>query len=465
MTRIASERIAPLNDRAVKPRDYVLYWMQQSQRPAWNDALDFAAERANKLRQPLLVAFGLTDDYPDANARHYRFMLQGLRETQAALETRGIRMVVQRGSPERVALDLARHASLVVCDRGYLRHQRQWRDAVADGAGVQVVEVEADAVVPVEVASDKLESAARTLRPKIERQLDRFLVKPRAVSLRKDSLHLQPPGIDLGDVDAALASLKIDRTVPPSPLFTGGPLQAEKLLRRFITRKLPRYDAHRNQPQTDDVSYMSMYLHFGQISPVRVALAVRGAEAGDNSAAFLEELIVRRELAFNFVWHCPQYDTFDCLPAWAKATLQQHQRDKRPHRYSPAQLDAAATHDPYWNAAMNEMKHTGYMHNHMRMYWGKKILEWSRTPQQAYAAALALNNRYFLDGRDPASYANVAWLFGMHDRPWPQRPIFGTVRSMTASGLKRKCDIEAYVAKVNRLTASLTTHPAGTSRS
>ena len=203
-------------------------------------------------------------------------------------------------------------------------------------------------------------------------------------------------------------------------------------------------------------SLLSPYLHFGQISPVEIALRVRRASAGSarDRAAYLEELIVRRELAVNFVHFNDRYDRYDSLPAWARATLEAHRRDPREHRYSRSQLEAAQTEDRYWNAAMREMRHTGYMHNRMRMYWGKKILEWSPTPEAAYATVLHLNNRYFLDGRDANSYANVAWIFGLHDRPWPERPVFGKVRSMTAGGLERKFDMAGYLYLVERLVAA-----------
>jgi deoxyribodipyrimidine photo-lyase len=197
---------------------------------------------------------------------------------------------------------------------------------------------------------------------------------------------------------------------------------------------------------------MSKYLHFGQVSPVEVALAAREARAptGDRDS-FLEELIIRRELAQNFVEFTPAYDAFECLPAWARKTLHEHVGDAREHLYTRAQLEAARTHDPYWNAAMNEMRYTGYLHNAMRMYWGKKLLEWSSTPEAAYRLALSLNNTYLVDGRDANSYANIGWVFGLHDRPWGRREIFGTVRYMSAGGLRRKADMAAYLEKVKRL--------------
>ncbi|MDE2209397.1 MAG: hypothetical protein KGJ99_06715 [Betaproteobacteria bacterium] len=274
----------------------------------------------------------------------------------------------------------SQRAALVVCDRGYLRHQKAWRSQVAKSAG---------------------------------------------------------------------------RRLAPVARFRGGGAEARRRLRAFLGEGLSRYAAERGEPARAQVSFLAAYLHFGQISPVEIALEVAGVDADpDGRADYLEELIVRRELAINFVEYEPDYDRYDCLPRWARDTLDRHRRDPRPHRYDAGELAAAATHDRYWNAAMREMRDTGYMHNHMRMYWGKKILEWSAKPEDAFATALALNNRYFLDGRDPNSYANVGWCFGLHDRPWPERPIFGTVRSMTQGGLVRKIDADAYVASVDGLVAA-----------
>jgi deoxyribodipyrimidine photo-lyase len=267
--------------------------------------------------------------------------------------------------------------------------------------------------------------------------------------------------MDLKDMDAVLRSLDIDPKVPPvSALFKGGCQEAKKRIRRFIRNHLTHYHAHSNQPQTDDISHMSPYLHFGQISPVYLALQIRRARQGSpiDREAYLEELIVRRELALNFVYYTSDYDRYSCLPEWARKTLARHAKDQRAVIYGREELEAAKTHDTYWNAAMREMKHTGFMHNYMRMYWGKKILEWSSTPEEAFDTALGINNKYFLDGRDPNSYAGVAWVFGKHDRAWSERPVFGKVRYMAASGLERKCDMRAYLLKVdNRVRRIKTT--------
>ncbi len=438
-------------------RRYVLYWMQQSQRAAENHALEYAIFRANRLKLPVVVGFGLTDAYPEANLRHYTFMLEGLVETAAALAERGIPLVCRIGEPAQVALGLARQAALLVCDVGYCRHQKSWRAAAARQAPCPVVQVESDVVVPVVAASPKAEYAARTLRPKLQRLLPDYLVPAPRLTPGRSGLGLDLEGLAIGDgVAGLLKGLKIDRSVGAvSRFFPGGAKAAKERFQDFLNERLGRYARNGNQPQTDDVSGMSPYLHFGQVSPLYLALTLRQHAAVDpaDRDAYLEELIVRRELAANFVHHTPDYDRFACLPAWARKTLADHAPDPRPHLYQPPALEAAETHDPYWNAAMQEMTTTGFMHNYMRMYWGKKVLEWSPTPAAAFENLLALNNRYFLDGRDPNSFAGVAWIFGMHDRAWPERAVFGKVRSMTAAGLERKCDIRAYIAKVSRRTA------------
>jgi deoxyribodipyrimidine photo-lyase len=435
--------------------------MQQSQRAAGNHALEYAVQRANALGLPLRVGFGLTDDYPEAAERHYRFMLEGLRQTARDLAARGIPLVARLGSPDEVAVGMAAGAAELICDRGYLRHQKRWRQNVAAAAACPVTQVETDVVVPVAAASRKTEWGARTLRPRINARLEEFLVALRPTPLARPGGAAAARGLDLEGIDRLLGRLRLDRGVPSvSHLFRGGADQAAARLRSFVSGPLRRYRVARQRPEEGVVSHLAMYLHFGQISPIHVALAARGAaRAGrDNIAAFLEELIVRRELSANFVENTEAYDSFRAVPAWARATLGAHAADPRRPRYTRAELERAATGDPYWNAAMREMRYTGYLHNQMRMYWGKKVLEWTPDPEAAHALALALNNRYLLDGRDPASYANVGWIFGLHDRPWPQRAIYGTVRSMAAAGLRRKSDIDAYVAGVDAAVAEARRH-------
>ncbi|HZZ43452.1 MAG TPA: deoxyribodipyrimidine photo-lyase [Tepidisphaeraceae bacterium] len=453
---IQPSRLQNLNDTPLPtPGHHVLYWMQASQRTRFNHALEHAIATANSQKKPLVVCFGLTDNYPEANARHYAFMLQGLRDVAASLAKRRIKFVLKHGSPPDVALHYAKHASHLICDRGYTRHQKRWRDQVADQARCPVTEVESDVVVPIEAASDKQEYAARTIRPKITRLLSEYLHALPEKKIAIPSLDLNIKGdLDPSDPDKLLAKLKLDRSVPPVPAhFIGGQSAAAKRLSTFLSQKLSHYHTARNQPSANHTTTLSPYLHFGQISPLDIALQISNSPApAADRESLLEELIIRRELACNFVHYSPHYDTYAGLPSWAQKTLREHSRDPRPNLYTLAQLESASTHDPYWNSAQREMLLTGYMHNYMRMYWGKKILEWSPTPESAYAAVLHLNNKYFLDGRGPNAFTNVAWLFGLHDRPWgPPRPIFGLIRYMNSAGLTRKFDMDAYVAIVNAL--------------
>jgi len=450
---IENSRLRVYRGGAPLPGRYVLYWMQQAQRTRCNHALEWAAGAAAACGLPLRVAFALTDGFPEANARHYAFMLEGLRDVADALRERGIAFTVRRGDPPDVIAELAAPAALLVGDVGYLRIQRQWREAVAARIRCPFTAVETDVVVPVSLVSDKEEYAARTIRPRINRLRARFLVAVRP----------QPTGTlpALAEDDLAIPALddlRLDRAVAPSPTFRGGQDAAAVRLGQFIRHKLPSYHTARNDPANGICSDMSPYLHFGQISPLDIALQVQAAAAPAEAVeAYLEELIVRRELSMNFVHYQPAYDAYDALPAWARQTLDRHRHDPREVCYRRDQLENAATHDAYWNAAQQEMVVTGKMHNYMRMYWGKKVIEWSPSPEAAFETLLYLNNKYELDGRDANSFTGVAWCFGKHDRPWKERPIFGTVRYMAASGLERKFDIAAYVRQVDGLKPELQT--------
>ena len=439
-----------LNDHPVQDRSFVLYWMQAAQRAEWNHALEYAVRLANERGKPFLVAFSLTDDFPEANERHYAFMLQGLKETQNALAEQDIQLVILRGSPEQTIPTLAKQADAVVTDDGYLRVQVQWRRQAAERCDCRVTEVTTNVIVPVETASEKENFSAGTLRPRIHKQLDAFLVPLKHTKPKMSSLKLDIESIVISDIEAALKKLKIDDSVKPSSFFTGGTSQAEKRLKKFMREKLKDYDTKRNDPLEDCQSNMSPYLHFGQISPLYIALEIQ--KAGSKCEAdFLEELIVRRELSHNFLYYNPRYDDYNALPPWALRTLNFHAKDKREYVYTQGQFENAETHDPYWNAAQMEMVLTGKMHNYMRMYWGKKILEWTKSPKYAFETALYLNNKYELDGRDPNGFAGVAWCFGKHDRAWGERPVFGKIRYMNAAGLKRKFNADDYVKKIDKL--------------
>lgn len=452
---IHPDRVRRLNERPWQPGGCVVYWMQQAQRAQDNPALQFACGQAQRLGVPVVVVFTLLRRYPEATLRHFRFMLEGLAETGQTLSARGIPLVVRWGEPVPVVLDLAQNAAGIVCDRAYLPPLAAWRTAIAATAPCAVWQVETELVVPADVASERVEVAARTLRSRLMRHLTEHL----EVNTEAPVQSAEPPtlaGESLADLDGLCRGIDADRRPEPvTRFFTGGHAGAEQALDRFMRTALDGYAVRRRHPEAGAVSHLSPYLQYGQISAQRIAatVAARPGTASADRDAFLDELIVRRELAHNYTLHHPAWDRYEGIPAWARETLARHAGDPRPHVYELAQLEAAATHDPYWNAAMTEARLTGYMHNHLRMYWGKKILEWSPDAQTAHARCLYLNNRYFLDGLSPNSYANVGWLFGLHDRPWPERPIFGTVRYMNAAGLERKCDIAAYVAGIGRLAA------------
>jgi len=447
-----TERLRVLNSRETKSGDYVLYWMQAAQRAEANPALQHAVRLANEQRRPCLAFFGLTERFPEANARHLAFMLEGLRETQLALADRGVRLVVRRVQPDRGVVELGRAASLVVTDRGYLRVQKSWREKAAAALACPLIQVETETVVPVETASPKEEYSAATFRPKIRKILASSLAVPADRKPLRDSLGWKGDSLDLENIEDVLAGLKIDRSVGPSPFYRGGAEEAKRRFRLFLRERLDHFADLRNNPTVDFLSHLSPYLHFGQISPAWAA-AKAAASKSRGREAFLEELVVRRELAANFVHYNGRYDSFESLPAWARTTLARHAADPRPVLYTRAELEAGKTHDPYWNAAQREMAVTGKMHGYMRMYWGKKILEWSAAPEDAYATALYLNNKYEIDGRDPNGFAGVAWCFGKHDRPWGERPIFGLVRYMNDAGLRRKFDADRYVRNVAELAA------------
>lgn len=424
----------------------VVYWMQRAQRALDNPALDLAIETGNALGKPVVAFFGLVP-YPHANLRHYRFLAEGLPDTAARLAKRGVGFVLRRHPDADLAAfcDEIR-AAVVVGDENPLREPERWRQALAGRLRVPFWTVDADVVVPAGLIP-KEQFAARTIRPKIHAHLDTFLVAGSEPKARVE--WKAPRGIhSLRPADDVLDGFLIDRRTQPVDGFRGGTTEALNVLREFASRRLAGYAAGRNRPERPGTSRLSPWLHFGHIGPRTVALAVRDADvpAADREA-FLEEFIVRRELAVNFVRFNPRYDSLACAEPWAARTLREHASDRRPYLYTERQLEQAETHDPLWNAAERQMVTTGWMHGYVRMYWGKKILEWSRSPEQAFEVAVRLNDRYELDGRDPNGYAGIAWaIAGKHDRAWgPARPIYGMVRYMSLASTSRKFDSKAYM--------------------
>ncbi|MCP3968273.1 MAG: deoxyribodipyrimidine photolyase [Lentisphaerae bacterium] len=441
---IPNERVKILKSGTLAKGKYVLYWMQTSQRTEYNHALEFAVREANDSQLPLLVYFGLTSDYPDANIRHYRFMLEGLKQTAAKLKRRGINFVLRLESPEKGIVKLAKNAAVTIFDTGYMPIQRAWRQEAAALIKCPVVQVESDIIVPAKTASSKEEYAAYTIRSKINKYRDYFM-QPLEEHEVKCKTKLDFESLDFDAPTALVNSLKIDKSVLSVEDFhPGGTNEAQKRLAVFIDNKLHKYTELRNIPTEDYQSGLSPYIHFGQISPLQIALEAKKTGLPDVND-FLEELIIRRELAINFAFYNSSCQDYSALPPWVQTTLNEHISDKREYIYSIEDLENAKTHDPYWDAAQKEMTVTGKMHGYIRMYWGKMILQWSSTPQNAFRIVLKLNDKYELDGRDPNSCAGVAWCFGKHDRPWP----IGKVRLMNQNGLKRKFNADAYARKIN----------------
>ena len=444
---IETERIKFLNNKKEKNGDYILYWMQSSQRTEYNHALEHSIIKANSLKKPLLVFFGLTEKFPNANLRNFSFMFEGLYEVEKSLRDKGIRFVLWKESPETGAAEMAKDASVVIVDKGYQKIERHWRDFVAKNIDCPLIEVETNTVVPVEEVSKKEEYSAATIRPKIKKILDQYMVPLRPINPIIPSLSMDVDSLEI-DFDSLIKSLNIDRSVNVAPDLFGGTSEAKSNLDIFIKKKLDRYDDLRNNPNLDYLSNMSPYLHFGQVSPIYIALKIAQTES-PGKEPYLEELVVRRELSMNYVYYNNHYDSFLGLPDWCKKTLESHEKDSREYIYSIKDFENANTHDPYWNAAQKEMIYTGKMHGYMRMYWGKKVIEWSKSPKDAYEILIYLNDKYELDGRDANGYTGVAWCFGKHDRPWVERKIFGNVRYMNDKGLKRKFDADAYAKRIN----------------
>ncbi|MFN8474859.1 MAG: deoxyribodipyrimidine photo-lyase [Anaerolineae bacterium] len=423
----------------------VMYWMSRDQRAQDNPALLYAQEWALKLDLPLRVVFALTPMFPGATDRHYQFMLAGLEEVEQTLRRHNVSFQLLDGDPadEVPRAVHAYAAALVVADFSPLRIGRAWRDTVAQRLSVPLYEVDAHNIVPAWLASDKEEHGAYTFRPKIKRLLPEYLT---------DLPPLQPhPHGDpenATDWAAVRAALRADTSVAPAAGFAPGETAARAALDTFLTRRLAAYAHNRNNPAIDGQSDLSPYFHFGQLAPQRAAWEAARCrdEDGESVDAFLEELIVRRELSDNFCLYQPAYDSAAAFKGWAKKTLDDHRADRRPHLYTRDELEFGRTADLAWNAAQAQMVRHGKMHNYLRMYWGKKLLEWSASPEEALETAIALNDRYELDGRDPNGYTGVAWCIGgIHDRPWPERPIFGKIRYMNFAGLKRKFDVDAYI--------------------
>jgi deoxyribodipyrimidine photo-lyase len=421
----------------------IVYWMERARRGRDNPALDLAIELGNLLRKPVVVFFAIHPFVERANLRHYTFLAEGLVDLAEDLRQRRVELALRSYPNHRLLPFLQeRTPAILVGDENPLRQQERWRDRVAEHVLVPFWTVDADVVVPSALVETE-QYAARTIRPRLHKHIAEFLRPSPEVDAHVAGGR---PSSEVPSVAELLAPLPIDRRVTATDL-RGGSRAAGERLRQFVARGLDAYDTRRNHPEVEGTSHLSPYLHFGHLGPREIARAIRASDAPPEAVeAYLEQLIVRRELAVNYVRYNDAYDRLDGCERWARQTLRQHRFDQRPHIYDAAQFEAAATHDPLWNAAQRQMVTTGWMHGYMRMYWAKKLLEWSASPEEAFETAVTLNDRYELDGRDPNGYANIAWAIGgKHDRPWPPRPVYGTIRSMSLASTSRKFDANRYI--------------------
>ena len=453
LARLASQtRVVVRRDGAPrKGGRCVIYWMQRAVRIVDNPALNVAIEAGNLLGLPVVVYFSVIQNYPNANLRHYHFLQQGLRDVAADAAERGVGFVVQRPPNHSIEVFLEEvEAVLLIGDENPCRETERWRRVQARKLKLPYWTVDADVVVPSRVFNRSF-VLLHHFRPRLQAELPKCLVAPGNVA----PLHTWKPRKALPSFSSleeiTEGFTKLDRIVKPVDSFTGGTHAALKRLREFVATELVGYEQARNHPEMNGTSRLSPYLHFGNIGPITIALAVEKAVQQRKVHAstrdkFLDQLIGWRELSVLFVRHEPNYDNWECAAPWARKTLIEHAGDPRTHRYTLKQLERAETADDLWNAAQQEMVETGWMHGYMRMYWAKKILEWAPEPATAFDWAVTLNDKYELDGRDPNGYAGIAWaIVGRHDRPWFDRPIFGLVRSMTSASTAKKFDAASYM--------------------
>jgi deoxyribodipyrimidine photo-lyase len=444
--QVNSKRVVCIHEGTIG-NGAVLYWMSRDQRAEHNWALLEAARLALSLQRNLVVLFTLDVNYPNATYCHFSFMLKGLKEVQHVLNQHNIPFVLLQGDPVRSVVDFVekQNVAALFCDFDPLKIKRQWRSAVTSFVSIPVYMVDAHNVVPCWYASVKQEYGAYTFRPKILKLLPEFLDRfPEMPVFEHQNTDFQ-----LVDLDLLLNNLKVEGSAGEVELFKSGSQYAIEYFNSFIHNKLQFYDKERNDPTKDVLSNLSPYLHFGQISAQYIVLqTIANVEESVNRDAFLEQLIVRRELSDNYCWYNSKYDEYAGFPDWAKRTLEKHKKDEREYLYSRQQLELAETHDALWNAAQFELMTKGKMHGYMRMYWAKKILEWTAEPKEAFEIAVYLNDKYSLDGRDPNGYVGCAWAIGgVHDRAWFERPVFGQIRYMNYNGCKSKFAVNQYISR------------------
>jgi len=426
----------------------VVYWMSRDQRSKDNWALLYAQEIAWKKKQPLIVVFCLQSKFLNALHRAFNFMLEGLKLLEKSLNELNISFIVLVGAPEVILKQFIEdhQIGVLITDFSPLRLKRMWIERLMKGVKVTFCEVDTHNIIPCWISSNKKEYAAYTLRSKIRKLLPEFL---------KDFPTLKPHPYfwNDNDFDNKWAKLKncvnVEESNHQLDWIKPGEDEARKVLDTFITQKLKNYVRDCNDPNKDGVSNLSPYLHFGQIASQRIVLeAIKIKNLANLKGTFYDEIIVRKELADNFCYYCQDFDNMKCFHPWALQTLNKHRSDEREYVYSIKDFERLQTHDELWNAAQMQMVKTGKMHGYLRMYWAKKILEWTENPEEAMKIAIYLNDKYELDGRDPNGYAGIAWsIGGVHDRAWTERKIFGKIRFMSFNGMKRKFNVKEYIEK------------------
>lgn len=454
------KRIRKINQNEIKLGP-IVYWMNREIRTEDNWSILYAQKLAEENNVPLIVFYNLINSFLGGTTRHLTFKVDGLKEVENELEKKRIPFFLLiddegKDSQHQIVNFIKKHgAGAVVTDFYPLNLPKKWLNFVSKNIDCALFEVDSHNIIPVWETSDKKEYAAYTIRPKIHKKLSEFLDEFSKLKKQKIDFNGSVPKIDW---DKILPEEKIEKM----DWIESGQKSAMKHLNNFIKNKIDQYAEKRNDPNANAQSNFSPYLHYGMISPQRIILDILEefdlkiddvtdekknlAKGEDSVAAFFEELIVRRELSDNFCYYEPNYDSTECFPDWAKKSLKKSESDKREFIYTKKQFENAQTHDDLWNAAQIEMVKTGKMHGYMRMYWAKKILEWTKNAEDAMDVAIYLNDKYELDGRDPNGYAGIAWsIGGVHDRPWFEREIFGQIRYMAKSGCDKKFDTKLYI--------------------
>jgi deoxyribodipyrimidine photo-lyase len=437
-----------LLQKGIKKKGFILYWMSRDQRFHDNWALIYAQKLALKKKEPLVVIFSIITDFLQATLRHFDFLLINLKKVKEKCTKANIPFILLEGNPsDTIPRFLDEYdVSNVIIDFSPLKIKKQWIDTIKSKIEIPLFEVDAHNIVPCWKISQKQEYAAYTIRPKIKENLSSYLEDFPEVRNHPYTVSSSFPNFNFEEITK---NLKTDNSVNPISWLSSGEEYAKKILNEFIHKKIKSYLKFRNNPNKDVLSNLSPYLHFGQISSQRVVLELsKKIPISDLKNTFFDEIIVRKELSDNFCYFNENYDSFEGFPHWARKTLNSHRDDKREYIYSLDELEKGKTHDDVWNAAQSEMIKKGKMHGYLRMYWAKKILEWTETPEDALNYTILLNNKYEIDGNDPNGYVGIAWAIGgVHDRAWKERPIYGKVRYMSYNGLKRKFNIDTYISK------------------